>query len=211
MSDRYGLPKEDGYIESYYTIGQRKNILNLPDIGNVCNPTPEQLEAAGYVLMVPAEYDTATQKLGRNKKHGSVGHPEIIDMTMADKEELASNKLFELEKEITTLANEKVSCHIDPIEKPHWMGVADALTRQHNLWLEERLTANIEERAADEITYPPLTADDKQLWTNLSIIQGLTAAIRDAATGMLDAIYQMSTSEIIALPDDWVSTNILWP
>jgi len=85
MSDRFGLPKEGGYIESYYTIGQRKNVLNLAKDGepvnNQFNPSPEQLETAGYILMVAVEYDPVTQKLGRDKKHGAVGHPEIIDLT----------------------------------------------------------------------------------------------------------------------------------
>ena len=97
---------------------------------------------------------------------------------------LAEQKLTQLEARIQRLTEDKVAEHIDPIEKPYWMGMADAFTRQHNLWLEEFIVADIEERMPDEITYPPLTVAEKQTWANLAVIQKLTAAIRDAATAI---------------------------
>ena len=121
------------------------------------------------------------------------------------------DKVVELEKEITTVANEKVNWHIDLVEKAHWMGVSDAFARQHNLWLEEYLIADIEQRMADEVTYPPLTVEDKELWSNLAIIQKLTETIRDAATAIIDSVYQMTNEEILSLPADWAATHIMWP
>lgn len=125
--------------------------------------------------------------------------------------EQVADRLAELEKEITILANEKVGSHIDSIEKAHWMGVADAFTRQHNLWLEEIIIAAKEERMPDEVTYLPLTIEDKELWSFLATIQKLTSTIRQVAKDIAIELYQMTDEQINILSNDWVSTHVLWP
>lgn len=131
---------------------------------------------------------------------------------------LAEQKLTQLVAEIQRLAEDKVGYHIDPTEKPHWMGVADAFAKReakylkaYSLWLEESLFANIEERMPDEVTYPRPVFEDMSTWDNLEVIQDLTATIRDRATAMVDSLYQMTNVDILALPDDWVATHVLWP
>jgi hypothetical protein len=105
MSDRYGLPGQDDYIESYYTIGQRKNVLNLAKanepVNNQVNPTPEQLEAAGYLPVVDCDYDPLTQKLGKDKRYGSVVHPEIFDLTLTELALLLASKINAKYSEVT--------------------------------------------------------------------------------------------------------------
>lgn len=126
-------------------------------------------------------------------------------------EEIATANISRIEGEVGLLAYEKVCCHIAADEKAHWMGMADAFARQHNLWVAEFIAADIDQRMPDEVTYPPLSAEDQTLWSNLAVIQKLTAAIRTAATGIINSLYMMTDEEINALPADWVATNPLWP
>lgn len=126
-------------------------------------------------------------------------------------EEQASTKISALELEIASLANEKISGHIDLVEISHYLGVAEALSRQHSLWMEECLSANIEERMPDEVTYPPLTTEEHMIWFSLSLVQSSTAPVRDAARAIIASLYQMTSEDILALPSDWVSTHVLWP
>ena len=162
----------------------------------------------------------------------STGQDEERDMTAAEQAihdaneptvaKLALDKLALLEKEIIALANEKVGEHIDPCEKPHWMGVSDKFAKrntdylnQMTAWMEEFVFAHIEERQPDEVAYPrpslPSFQIDFTLWDNLGVIQSLTEPIRTAAALILDALYQMTNEEINALPSNWVSTHNLWP
>lgn len=124
---------------------------------------------------------------------------------------LAEQKLTQLVSEIQRLAEDKVGYLIDPIEKAHWMGVHDAYSRQNALWLEEFTRAGIEQRAVNESTYPPLTTEEHMVWFSLSLIQGNTAPVRDAARGMIALLHAMTNVELLALPEDWVATHVLWP
>jgi len=127
--------------------------------------------------------------------------PEVTVHTWLDRE-----KITRLELEIDALCNSHVACHVDPVEKAHWMGVALSLDRKQALWQADQLGGN-----PDLEAFPPLTTAEKTTWSNLAIIQGLTANCRDAAAAIAASLYQMTSEEINALPDDWVATHILWP
>lgn len=119
---------------------------------------------------------------------------------------LDGEKIARLELEIDALCGEHVSCHIDPVEKAHWMGMADAIARKQSLWGGDQLSDT-----PDPVAFPPITSDEKTLWSNLAIIQGLTTHCRDAAAAIAASLYQMTSEEINALPADWAKTHILWP
>lgn len=220
MNKKYGIKINDVwvfYILMFNPDGSQKSgkYHRFKDgTGGNNYPRHEQLITDGYRLIVQPDYNQNTHKLvvgSYSVIDSETAQQDIVDLTPDELVVKHSSELNRLLADITTVANAKVDIIISPAEKPHWMGVSDALSRKHHVWLEECLAADIESRMPDEVTYTPLTYEEHQIWFSLSLVQISTCAVREAAMAIAAILNVMPTAEILTLPGDWVSAHQLWP
>lgn len=216
----YGI--ETGNIWDFYSLrfNHRGHPVSgdhysfLDGSGGNNHPGHDRLIADGRRLLVPTVYDQTTHKLVADSYSiidAETVKQDKIALTQQEIAAITQLKLNTIIREIESTAESKVAEYIDPIEKAHWMGVHDAYSRQNALWLEEFTRADVEQRAPDEESYPPLTTEEHLVWFSLSLIQGNTSSVRGAAREMIAILHNMNAEEINDLSSDWVSTHTLWP